>query len=295
MEILVAKNAGFCMGVRNAMEKVMKKLEESPDTKLYTYGPLIHNTQVVQHLEERGVMSIDDFKGKDGSTVFIRSHGVPPYTYKDMEEHGIDILDATCEKVKRLQIITNRRAKEGYDIIIIGDKNHAEIIGVLGFSNDRGYVVNSEEDINNLPKLGKVVVVAQTTQNVRKFEDLLTVLKEKFDVDRVYDTICDATHKSQREVLSLSEKVDAMIVIGGKHSSNTKRLAELSKSKNIPTFHIETKEELPFEEIRKFKKVGVTAGASTPDWLIEEVVESVKSLDKGNYIKKHELEDETQV
>ena len=290
MDIYVAKNAGFCMGVRNAMEKVLKKLEEAPRTTLYTYGPLIHNNQVVQYLEERGVKSIGDFKGMKGSMVFIRSHGVPPNTYKEMEEHGIEISDATCEKVKRLQIITNRRTSEGYDIIIIGDKNHAEIIGVLGFANDRGHVVNSEEDIENLPKLGKVIVVAQTTQNVQKFNHLLEILKKKFDVEKVYDTICDATHRSQKEVLVLSEKVDAMIVIGGIHSSNTKRLAELSKSKNIPTFHIETQEELPFNEIKGFKSIGITAGASTPDWLIKEVVESVKKLDKSNRVINHDFD-----
>ncbi len=291
MDIYVAKNAGFCMGVRNAMEKVLKKLEDFPDTDLYTYGPLIHNNQVVQHLEHRGVYSINDFKGKKGATVFIRSHGVPPSTYTEMEGHGIEICDATCEKVKRLQIITNRRTKEGYDIIIIGDKNHAEIIGVLGFANNHGYVVNSEEDIKNLPPLGKVVVVAQTTQNVKKFNHLLEILKDQFDVEKVYDTICDATHKAQKEVLALSEKVDAMIVIGGKHSSNTKRLAELSKSKNIQTFHIETKEELPFDEIKKYTKIGVTAGASTPDWLIEEVVDSIRELEEDSKVYQHGLED----
>ena len=289
MKILVAKNAGFCMGVRKAMEKVLKKLEENPGNELYTYGPLIHNNQVVQHLEERGVKSITDLNVKKDSTVVIRSHGVPPKTYVEMEQIGLEICDATCEKVKRLQLITNRRAKEGYDIVIIGDKNHAEIIGVHGFSMGKGYVINSEEDIEELPPLGKVAVVAQTTANVQKFNHLLEILNSKFQVEKVYDTICDATHKSQREVLELSEKVDAMIVIGGKHSSNTKRLAELSKSKNIATFHIETKDELPLNEIKNYKTIGVTAGASTPDWLIEEIVDTVSKLDDNSTVEIHEM------
>ena len=274
------------MGVRRAMdmalEAVMKK-----DGPIYTYGPLIHNPQVLEILEGKGVK---EFIGRNGegrlscpgeqpsTTVIIRAHGVSPEERGKIKDAGVRILDATCPHVGKVQGIIKRYAKEGYATVIVGERDHAEVIGLLGYARGKGYVVDTLEEVESLPPLEKVCLVAQTTQDRNRFKAFAEAIQGKFPGVKVFNTICDSTHRRQDEVSTLARKVEAMVVVGGKGSGNTRRLAKISEDAGIPTFHVETEKDLDLKELSRYSTVGVTAGASTPNWLILKVVERLKGL-----------------
>jgi 4-hydroxy-3-methylbut-2-enyl diphosphate reductase len=279
VKVKVAKNAGFCMGVRRAMDLVLNAARDrQPDEIIHTYGPLIHNNQVLEILESRGIRRLKNLEEVEEGRVAIRAHGIPPQERKAIKERGFTIINATCPRVGRVQGIIKKHALRGYDVVIVGDDNHAEVIGLKGFANGRARVLNKPEEVEQLPKMDKLLVVAQTTQDERAFMTIAGLLEERYPETKIYNTICDSTHNRQEEVRALSKEVDAMVVVGGRHSGNTKRLAEIAATTGIPTFHIETEEELDRERLQDLKIVGITAGASTPHWLLRRVVHKLESI-----------------
>ena len=280
MKVKVAKNAGFCMGVRRAMDLVLNAARDrQPDEIIHTYGPLIHNNQVLEILERRGIRCSKDLtEAEEGGRIAIRAHGIPPQERKAIKEKGFKIINATCPRVGKVQGIIKRHSLRGYDVVIVGDDNHAEVIGLKGFANGRAHVLNTPEEVDRLPPMDKLLVVAQTTQDERAFKAIAGLLEERYPETKIHNTICDSTHNRQEEVLALCNEVDAMVVVGGRHSGNTKRLAEIAAATGIPTFHIETEEELDRERLQDLKIVGVTAGASTPHWLLRRVVHELESI-----------------
>lgn len=276
MKIEVAKKAGFCFGVKKAVDMVYDEANDSEKT-IYTYGPIIHNEEVVADLETKGVKAID-FDGNKlddllNCTVVIRSHGVAKHIYDSLEDKKCNIVDATCPFVKKIHEIVQKESEEGKAIIIIGSEHHPEVEGIKGWVNGDAYVVNDERDIDalNIDKETPVCIVSQTTFNQDKFNYLVENITQKgYDSD-VVNTICNATNERQVEAKELASKVDAMIVIGGKNSSNTQKLYDICKAECEHTYYIQTVRDLDLDEIKKYDFIGITAGASTPNNIIEEV------------------------
>ncbi|MDO5707473.1 MAG: 4-hydroxy-3-methylbut-2-enyl diphosphate reductase [Andreesenia angusta] len=277
MEIILAKNAGFCFGVENAIDTTIESLENKKN--VYSLGPLIHNDQVVEYLETKGLKVIDSPLDLENKNLIIRSHGVPLSVYDVSESRGNNVIDCTCPFVRNLQKKTKSCYEKGNNIIIIGDKNHPEIIGINGWCENKANIVNSIEDVHRLKPMDSACVVVQTTMIEEKFERIVTELKKYIKDLKVFNTICQATKERQNSCEEVSKLVDAMIVIGGKKSSNTKKLAEISRENCKNVFHIEEADEIDIDNIKKFNKIGITAGASTPDWIINEVI---GRLEKSN-------------
>ena len=265
------------MGVRRAVETTLEVIRKE-DTGVSTFGPLIHNPQVLNLLEERGVRVLKEIPEKESGTVIIRAHGVPPVDKEKLRLAGARIEDATCPHVVKVQVIIKKYLKQGYATVIIGDRNHAEVEGLMGFAGSLGRVVSNLEDVNSLQLEGPYIIVSQTTQDETIFEDLSQLILKRFPGGRVFNTICDATHKRQEEVRSLCKDVEAMVVVGGKNSANTKRLAEIAEDMGCPVFLVETEDELDLEKVSKYECVGVTAGASTPTWMISRVVRILEAI-----------------
>ncbi|HPM41519.1 MAG TPA: 4-hydroxy-3-methylbut-2-enyl diphosphate reductase [bacterium] len=280
-KIIVAKSAGFCWGVQRAFNKVLDIASNHPERRpVYTYGPLIHNPQAVSMLEQQGIGVLNDIPSDLDGTVVIRTHGVPPAERKKLEGSGAKLCDATCPDVGIIQGTVRKHLRLGYYIVIIGHREHPEVMALLGFAEKSGACVNSAEEVGALPaNLGKVCVVSQSTQQREKFDQLVALLKERYPDCLVFDTICRSTDMRQQEVRELAGRVDAMVVVGGRNSSNTNRLAEISRAMGAPTFLIETDEEISPSEFANFRAIGVTAGASTPKWVIERVVERLESME----------------
>ena len=286
MRVIVAKTAGFCMGVRRAMDILLDAAnEKNVDGKVYTDGPLIHNPQVLEYLEKRGISVVNGQTDLSKSTIVIRAHGITPTRRKEIEDMGAKVCDATCPHVMRVQLIIKKYAAQGYSTIIVGDKGHAEVVGLLGYAEGKGHVVQELDEIEQLPSMDRICVVAQTTQEKRMFNEALERIKKRYANCVSFETICSSTYKRQDEVISLSKSVDAMIVVGGRGSANTTRLVKICESQGTPTLHIETDAELNFDKLKDFDTVGVTAGASTPNWMIKRVVEKVHSYKVGAYGK----------
>lgn len=275
MKITVAKSAGFCFGVQRAVDSVYKELEENSG-KIYTFGPIIHNEQVVEDLNKRGIEVIDTVeqlkKIKEG-TVVIRSHGVAKEIYDILEQQKLKMVDATCPFVKKIHNIVLDESNNGKTIIIIGNDNHPEVEGIKGWVNGEVIVINKEEQIEklSLPEQTKACIVSQTTFNHNKFKYLVEIIRKKgYDIT-VVNTICNATHVRQVEAQKISSKVDGMIVIGGKNSSNTQKLYDICRNECENTFYVQTVKDLNLHELKSLKSIGITAGASTPKNIIEEV------------------------
>lgn len=275
MKITVAKSAGFCFGVQRAVDSVYKELEENSG-KIYTFGPIIHNEQVVEDLNKRGIEVIDTVerlkKIKEG-TVVIRSHGVAKEIYDILEQQKLKMVDATCPFVKKIHNIVLDESNNGKTIIIIGNDNHPEVEGIKGWVNGEVIVINKEEQIEklSLPEQTKACIVSQTTFNHNKFKYLVEIIRKKgYDIT-VVNTICNATHVRQVEARKISSKVDGMIVIGGKNSSNTQKLYDICRNECENTFYVQTVKDLNLHELKSLKSIGITAGASTPKNIIEEV------------------------
>lgn len=275
MEITVAKSAGFCFGVQRAVDSVYKELEENSG-KIYTFGPIIHNEQVVEDLNKKGIEVIDTVEQlreiKEG-TVVIRSHGVAKEIYDILEQQKLKMVDATCPFVKKIHNIVLDESNNGKTIIIIGNDNHPEVEGIKGWVNGEVIVINKEEQIEklSLPEQTKACIVSQTTFNHNKFKYLVEIIRKKgYDIT-VVNTICNATHVRQVEAQKISSKVDGMIVIGGKNSSNTQKLYDICRNECENTFYVQTVKDLNLHELKSLKSIGITAGASTPKNIIEEV------------------------
>ena len=275
MEITVAKSAGFCFGVQRAVDSVYKELEENSG-KIYTFGPIIHNEQVVEDLNKKGIEVIDTVEQlkeiKEG-TVVIRSHGVAKEIYDILEQQKLKMVDATCPFVKKIHNIVLDESNNGKTIIIIGNDNHPEVEGIKGWVNGEVIVINKEEQIEklSLPEQTKACIVSQTTFNHNKFKYLVEIIRKKgYDIT-VVNTICNATHVRQVEAQKISSNVDGMIVNGGKNSSNTQKLYDICRNECKNTFYVQTVKDLNLHELKSLKSIGITAGASTPKNIIEEV------------------------
>ncbi|MGD0274462.1 MAG: 4-hydroxy-3-methylbut-2-enyl diphosphate reductase [Syntrophales bacterium] len=277
MGVKLASTAGFCMGVRRAVDIVLDLAQNKGSETLYTYGPLIHNPQTIDLLLKRGVVPISGPEDLDrcqsGATILIRAHGISPGERRKIEEKNLRIVDATCPKVARVQAIIKKHAAQGRTILIVGDSRHPEVNGLMGYSLGRGIAIGHPEDICNLPSLNQVCIVAQTTQDMETYKRIVQKAQERFPNLQVFDTICESTKKRQEEVKELAAEMDVVFIVGGKNSANTRRLASLSSRGGTPTFHIESTEDIKDIPLDRYEKIGVSAGASTPNWIIDRVVD----------------------
>lgn len=281
MEIIKAKSAGFCFGVKKAMEVVYQQLEQAGELPIYTFGPLIHNEEVVKELEAKGVKVIENQQELENLTegiVIIRSHGVSREIYQIMEKNGLTCVDATCPFVKRIHRIVEAESARGKRIVIIGNAGHPEVEGIKGWCNLPATVLEGTEEAQNFTSdpEEKICIVSQTTFNYNKFKDLVEIfVKKGYDIS-VVNTICNATEERQTEAQEIAAKADAMIVIGGTHSSNTRKLYEICKNECENTHFIQTLDDLHLDLPKSVGLVGITAGASTPNNIIEEVQNYVR-------------------
>lgn len=286
MEVKVAKTAGFCFGVQRAVDKVYELIDSCPD-RLFTLGPIIHNEEVVNDLEKKGVRVASEEELKtlpEGSTVVIRSHGVGKKVYDQLEECGLSYVDVTCPFVLKIHRIVEKESKAGSHIVIIGDPDHPEVVGICGWCIGPYTVIRTKQDALDFvpPESKNVCIVSQTTFNYNKFKDLVEILSKKrydntvLNILNILNTICNATEERQREAKSIAGEVDTMLVVGGRHSSNTQKLFEICKKECENTYYIQTPVDLDSEMFQCSSYVGITAGASTPKKIIEEVQEHVR-------------------
>ena len=283
MKVLLAQSAGFCFGVKRALDTVERKIEKADGRPIYTYGPIIHNEIVVDDLKARGVRVMDencDLDSLEKGTVIIRSHGVSSQVMEELREDGFDVVDATCPFVLKIHRVVNEYAKKGYHIIITGNREHPEVEGIIGWIPGDDYeVIGSREEAEaiDLPPDRKICLVSQTTFNYKKFEELVEIIENKGYSIFCLNTICSATAERQNEAAAVADKVDVMIVIGGKHSSNSQKLYEICKEINPRTFFIQSRDDLDLSVIESIDSVGITAGASTPQKIIQEVQETCQN------------------
>lgn len=282
MKVIKAKTAGFCFGVKRAVDTVYEQADTCGGP-IYTYGPIIHNEEVVKDLESRGVSVIrseEELENVTEGTVIIRSHGVEKRICDKLLGKGLRIVDATCPFVKKIHNIVEKESAEGKYILIIGNPDHPEVIGIRGWAGSNVSVIQNADDIEKVDfsKNKKICVVSQTTFNYNKFQDLVEIIKKKsYDIS-VLNTICNATKERQTEARSIAESVDAMIVIGDKHSSNTQKLYEICRNACNNTYYIQTLDDLDLNQLGSVETVGITAGASTPNNIIEEVQNNVRII-----------------
>ncbi len=282
-DVTVAKSAGFCPGVKRAIDKVLE-LEAAGKKPVYTIGPLIHNKQVTDMLAAKQITSIDrpqDAAEKSGVLV-IRAHGITPRFQQEVQSCGMEVVDATCPLVKHAQNIIAQYAAQGYHTVIVGDGGHAEVIGLLGYTQGKGVVVSGPEEAARLPHFDKVNVVSQTTQKESVFYETAEEIKKHADECQISNTICQPTKDRQKETIELAKSADLVIVVGGRHSANTARLALLCKGLAPAVLHVETEDELEAAPVTHAKKIFITAGASTPNWVIDRVAARVRELRKPN-------------
>lgn len=269
-EVYLAENLGFCYGVKRAIQ--LAESSVAPQSRSYTLGPIIHNPQMVARLAEEGIGKIETLDEITEGTVIVRSHGVGPHVYDRIEAKGLNLVDATCPHVRKAQNSAKSLSDEGYQVVIVGDKNHPEVRSILEWAGEAAVAVDTEAEAEGLPVYGKLGIVSQTTFSGARFKKIVGVLLDKSSDVRIIRTICTATDLRQSAAVKLAGEVELMIVVGGKNSANTTKLAQLCSEK-CKTYHIETAEEVCDEWFATIKKIGITAGASTPDWIIKEVYE----------------------
>jgi 4-hydroxy-3-methylbut-2-enyl diphosphate reductase len=283
LEIIYAKTAGFCFGVKQAVDAVFKQIEEHKNDKIYTYGPIIHNEEVIKELEDKGVNIIyskEELEAVNEGVIIIRSHGVAKSVYELLEKKNVKVVDATCPDVKKIHRIVEEESAKDKFIIIVGDSKHPEVQGIKGWVKGESAVISHPGDIEKLKNATnkRCSVVAQTTFYLEKFKDIVEIIeKTGYDIS-VLNTICNSTRKRQEEARRIAEEADAMIVIGDKQSSNTQKLFEICQNACKATYYIQTLEDLDFDQLKSVKSVGITAGASTPKTIIEEVQNSVRII-----------------
>ncbi|MBQ7955378.1 MAG: 4-hydroxy-3-methylbut-2-enyl diphosphate reductase [Lachnospiraceae bacterium] len=279
MEVIVAKKSGFCFGVKRAVDKVYEQIGNKGP--IYTYGPIIHNEEVVRDLAEKGVQVIenqDALSKVTTGTIIIRSHGVEKAIYDMIETQGLECVDATCPFVKRIHKIVSEESQNGREIVIVGNPGHPEVEGIMGWCNNQPTVIETTEEAEKFACAPDkhICIVSQTTFNYKKFEDIVEIFENKYYNVSVANTICNATEERQTEAREIAASVDAMIVIGGKHSSNTRKLFEICSKECEHTYYIQTLDDLYLELPKSVRLVGITAGASTPNNIIEEVQNYVR-------------------
>ncbi len=290
MKVIRAKSAGFCWGVERAIHIAREEAQGGKRT-VYTDGPLIHNKQMMSALGKEDVREVGDYQSNrelelpqnedsKESVVVVRAHGISPQRREYLKGLGLPFRDGTCPDVGIIAGKVKSHAEQGYDVVIFGDPDHPEVIGLLGYAQGRGHVVNSEQDLMALPSFqGPVAMVSQSTMFTHEFKNLTSKLAEEYPELVVFDTICGATKERQSDLVDLvRDGAEAIVVIGGKHSANTRKLAKLASTHNRPAFHVETAEDLDESEMAKFSVIGVTAGASTPEFIIRSVCEKLETI-----------------
>jgi len=278
MEIHLAEHSGFCMGVRNAILRIVEELNFTRED-ICVYGPLIHNPQTIDVLDKRGLKKIDSLNNIKDRQIAVRTHGIPLTENIKIKKNASRVINLTCPRVARVQAIIRKYSNDGYFIIITGDKDHAEVIGLKSYASNGVYVISDEKDIKKIPKKEKYVLVSQTTLNRDLFNKIAETINKKYKKIVVIDTICDSTRNRQEDVISgIKSGMDTLVVVGGKNSANTNRLAQIGRDHNIKTIHIETEKELSGEYFSGSKKILVTAGASTPGWIINNVLEKLYNI-----------------
>ena len=275
MEIIIAKNAGLCYGVKRALT-LAKKVRQSNEGRVLTFGDLIHNPQVIDDLKRQGIESIDDLDRVNRGTVIIRSHGVSPDVYEKMKRKNITVVDATCPIVRKIQKLVARLARGSAEIVIVGNRRHPEIQGLLGYSRGKACVVENEAQVEALPFRKKRAVLAQSTQDLYLFERVAARLVEKTETLTAYNTICSSTQTRQKATSELASRVDTLFIVGGKKSSNTNKLYEISKRVLPNTHFIETAAQIRAAMLARSRRVGISGGASTPPEAIQQAVDKVK-------------------
>ncbi|MGE0103459.1 MAG: 4-hydroxy-3-methylbut-2-enyl diphosphate reductase [Blastocatellales bacterium] len=279
MEIVLAESLGFCMGVKRAVDMAYKALDKADNQKIVTLGPLIHNTQEIDRLKRDGIEVADVGTVPESGTVIIRAHGVAPQAYEDLKARGLRIMDGTCPYVHYSQRKAMELRSEGYTVIIAGDKSHPEILGILGYIDNQALVVKTPEEAAALPEMERAGIIAQTTISPAKYRSIIDVIRAKSADVKVCETICDATEENQKAVRQLSGEVDLLYVIGGRHSANSNKLVEAAREKCPRSMLIETADEIDPRDLDGVGRVGISAGASTPDWMIQTVVRRLRQLD----------------
>jgi len=283
MQVKLAENIGFCSGVKRAFEIVLKTTTKAPDKEIYTLGPIIHNPQAVELLKEKGVKELRNIQGVgENEIVVIRSHGISPQMRERLKETNCQLVDATCPKVRRVQELVRKHHEMGYYIILVGDKGHAEIEALVGFANDRAIVVETPAELQKIDIPENSCVLFQTTYNREDYEEAIKIIKARSPKALIYDTLCNSTQARQKELIELARDVEALVIVGGKNSANTRRLFQLAVNTGKPTFFVESADELRPEDFQGIKKVGVAAGASTPSWIISEVVEKLERINESS-------------
>ncbi len=272
MSVIVAKTAGFCWGVRRAVDSVVTEIKGG-EAPFRVYGPLVHNPQVLEALGDRGVKTLSEPWDEESGTLFLRTHGVTVEERKRLRQLPLKVKDLTCPRVGRALAIATKMSRLGYDVIIFGDSGHHEVKAILSSAGTRGRVISSSDQIASLPELEKPFLLSQTTQDIEAFDKLLFELRKRWPEIESSNTICDSTSKRQKELRALMDKVDAVVIVGGKNSANTKRLASIAGETGLPVFNIENYTELSVEEMAPYKRVLLSAGASTPGWSIRKVRE----------------------
>lgn len=279
MEVIVADKAGFCFGVQRAINTAFKAAGEG---RVYCLGPLIHNPQEVERLLRAGVETVDSFDAlKPGDSLIIRSHGVPPTVLVRAREHGLRVIDLTCPFVAKAQQHAEKLKNDGYQVVVAGERTHPEVQSIMGYAGENAVVVERPGDIDDLSLQGRIGVVAQTTQSYGNFSEIVLRLLRLSKELKVFNTICSSTKERQDATCALAARVDVMIVVGGRNSANTSRLVSLSREAGRPTYHVEVVDEIRSEWLAGMRNVGVTAGASTPGWVIEAVVKRLQAEGKN--------------
>jgi len=277
VQIHVASKGGFCFGVKKAVETALAVATDFEGKQIYTYGPIIHNNQVTDYLGKRGIKIIDDLDTVPGEIVIVRSHGVPIDFYQKAAKLNIKVIDTTCPYVRKVQHLAKEYSSKGFQVVILGDEKHPEVIGINGWADFKCIVLKDASDLLRLSEYPKLCFLAQTTLSLKTWKHLETCISQLDAEILLFNTICSATEERQQECLQLSKKVDLMIIIGGRHSSNTQKLYAIASENCANTIHVESASELLVNLNEKYDKIGIAAGASTPDWIIQEIIEQLEN------------------
>jgi len=278
IHVHIARRVGFCYGVKRALEIASQVLKRSKGL-VYTLGPLIHNPQVVEELEKAGIKICHHPEEiQPPGYLIIRSHGLHPEIVQQMREKGLEIVDATCPIVKRVQRLSQQLRDEGYSIVVVGENNHPEVMGILGYAGEKLMVISGAEEVRKLPRTRRLGIIAQTTQDLGNFQRVINELIPRVEELKVFNTICTYTTWRQKETTILAKKVELMLVVGGKNSANTRKLAEISRLLGVPTYHIETAEEIEPNWLAGKRKIGLTGGTSTPAKALFQVVDRLQAI-----------------
>lgn len=277
MEIIKVKNAGFCFGVKRAIDLAMETVKKEKN-HVYTLGPLIHNPQVCEKLKKEGIIEVKNLNEIKSGVVILRSHGVSPKLYEEISQTGFKIVDAVCPNVKKVQHLAQELKKEGYEVIVVGEKEHPEVRSIIGTVEGDTVVVGGHQEVKKLKLNRKIGVIAQTTQTLDNFKKVVEILLDKAKELKINNTICQAVENIQRNSLKVAKQVDLMLVVGGKNSANTTRLFQICQAKTKHVYHIETADEIELGWLKGIKKIGITGGTSTANWIIEQVMERIQEM-----------------